>query len=358
MLLEILAGVLLLLGFVYYKFSSNKSYWYDRNVPNTGFKFFFGDDKFFFTQKEAMHDWALRVYKEFGDVSFFGGWTMMGRPFLMIRNDFDLIKSIWIKDFDHFAMADSSVEMLVSVWPASRLERIAVHNVQTKTGDEWKDIRSTFSPIFTSGKLRNMTPLLQAINKKMNVYVSKLAESKTVFECKELAGKFSIDGLASCAFGVDSGSFDGEDSEFLYHGKEVFNPDNLILKFLMCVSTPNLIKKVTTKLGFTNLCAHPLANPHSKFLMEVIEQSLQQRKASQYKRNDLIDMMIEAIDGTLDDDEEKLLDSTDQTKGGSGIERNQSKKTLSYDDAISTALLMLSAGYETTGNTWHIFYMN
>ena len=85
MWIEILSGLFLLLGIVYYKLSKNKSYWNDRNVSNTGFKFFFGDDKFFFTQKEAMHDWALRVYKEYGDVSFFGGWTMFGRPFLMIR---------------------------------------------------------------------------------------------------------------------------------------------------------------------------------------------------------------------------------------------------------------------------------
>ena len=351
MLIEILSGVLLLLGIIYYTFSKNKSYWYDRNVPNTGFKFFFGDDKFFFTQKEAMHNWALRVYKEFDDVSFFGGWTMMGRPFLMIRNDFDLIKSIWIKDFDHFAMADSTVETSVSVWPATRLERIAIHNVQTATGDKWKDIRSAFSPIFTSGKLRNMTHLLQAINKKMNVYVSKLADSTTVFECKELAGKYSIDGIASCAFGVDSGSFDEDESEFLYHGKKVFSLDNLIFEFLVCIFTPTFLKKLTAKLGFTNLFRHPVANPHSKFLMEVVEQSFKQRKAAQFKRNDLIDMMIEAIDGTLDDDEEKLLHSKDQPTGGSGIEGNRSKKTLSYDDAISTALLMLSAGYETTGNT-------
>ena len=44
-----------------------------------------------------------------------------------------------------------------------------------------------------------------------------------MFEAKELAGKFSIDGLASCAFGVEAGSFDGEDSTFLRHMKGVFN---------------------------------------------------------------------------------------------------------------------------------------
>ena len=351
MLIEILLGLLLLLGAVYYKLSRKKSYWSDQNVPNTGFKFFFGDDKFFFTQNESIHNWALRVYKQFGDVSFFGGWTMLGRPFLMIRNEFDLIKSIWIKDFDHFATADSSVELSVSIWPATRQERMSIHNVQTATGDEWKDIRSTFSPIFTSGKLRNMTPLLQAINRKMNVYVSKLAEATTVFETKEITGKFSIDGLASCVFGVDSGSFDGDNSEFLYHGKKVFATDGIIFKLMLCVFTPNLLKKVVSKLGFTNVLSHPLSNPHSKFLIEVVEQSFKQRKSSQFKRNDLIDMMIEAVDGTIDGEEENVLHSKDPQKADAGMDGNKSKKVLNYDDAIATALLMLSAGYETTGQT-------
>ena len=120
---------------------------------------------------------------------------------------------------------------------------------------------------------------------------------------------------------------------------------------MVSMMTPNVLKKVTAKLGFPNLFKHPLANPHSNFLMDVVEQSFKQRKASQLKRNDLIDMMIEAIDGTLNDDEENILHSKDKLKEGPGIERNRTKKTLSYDDAISTALLMLSAGYETTGNT-------
>ena len=49
----------------------------------------------------------------------------------------------------------------------------------------------------------------------MNTYVSKLAEENVEFEAKELTGKYSLDGLASCAFGVETGSFDDDNSEFL-----------------------------------------------------------------------------------------------------------------------------------------------
>ena len=60
-----------------------------------------------------------------------------------------------------------------------------------------------------------MTPLLQVISFKMNEHVSNLARSGDAFETKDLAGKFSLDGLASCAFGVENGSFDEKESEFL-----------------------------------------------------------------------------------------------------------------------------------------------
>ena len=94
MLIELCLGITVLLGLFYYQFSKNKNYWYDRHIPNTGFKFFYGDDGFFIKQNEAGMDWGLRAYKQFEGVPFFGGWTLLGQPYLMIRNDFDLIKSI------------------------------------------------------------------------------------------------------------------------------------------------------------------------------------------------------------------------------------------------------------------------
>ena len=353
MLVEIILGFFVLLGFLYYKLIRNRNYWYDRNVPNTGFKFFYGDDKGIFTREESFFDSILRTYQEFEGVPFFGGWTLFGKPFLMIRNDFDLVRSIWVKDFDHFALADSGSSVGKSIWPATRHEKIVLNNVTSASGDEWKDIRSTFSPIFTSGKLRKMAPLLHAISKNMIGYVAKLAESQTEFETKELAGKFSIDGIASCAFGVDSGSFDDEKSEFLYHGKEVFNFENpwIIIKFIFSTITPNVIKKTAAKMGLVNMFSYPFANEHSLFLMHIVEESFKQRKESKIKRNDLIDMMIDAVEEKQIDVEEKDMHANDQFEEDAKIVNHENKNKISYDDVIATALIMLSAGYETTGQT-------
>ena len=94
MLVEIVLGLLAVLGFLYYQLTKNKNYWQARNIPNTGFKFFVGDDGFFLTQKESVHEWGLRLYKEFEGVGYLGAWAMFGSPYIFIRNDFDMIRNI------------------------------------------------------------------------------------------------------------------------------------------------------------------------------------------------------------------------------------------------------------------------
>ena len=141
MILEVIAGVFVLFLYLYYTLSKNRNYWLDRGVQNTGFKFFWGDDGTFLRQTEAVHDWALREYKRFANVSYYGAWTLFGKPYLIIRNDFELIRSIWVKDFDHFAAADSFSDTAKKIWPASKAEKLVLHNILTAQGDEWKDIR-------------------------------------------------------------------------------------------------------------------------------------------------------------------------------------------------------------------------
>ena len=167
--------------------------------------------------------------------------------------------------------------------------------------------------MFSSGKLRKMTPLLQEINRKTEEHILSLARSGEAFETKELGGKFSVDGLASCAFGVETGSFDGEDSEFLYHAKNVFKFDGMkFLKIVLGSMTPNFLKKIITNLGIGNAVRNPFANKHSKFLMHVIEMTFKRRKESKTKRNDLLDLMIEAIEGKLENQEDDNMHTMDR----------------------------------------------
>ena len=60
----------------------------------------------------------------------------MGSPVLTFRNDFKLIKSNWIEDFDHFTIANSFVKNQKDSWSANRSEKLILKNIQSAQGNE------------------------------------------------------------------------------------------------------------------------------------------------------------------------------------------------------------------------------
>ena len=74
-------------------------------------------------------------------------------------------------------------------------------------GNEWKDVRSTFSPIFTSGKMKSMMVFIRETSQNLIKEILQHATDGNEVELKVLFGKFSMDTIALCAFGVDAQSF-------------------------------------------------------------------------------------------------------------------------------------------------------
>ena len=83
-----------------------------------------------------------------------------------------------------------------------------------------------------------MLPLLNEINEKIEKYIMIHSSTNEGLELKYLMGKFSMDALASCAFGVDSGSFTNENSEFIKAANKVFDFVNpwAILKNVIAIN--------------------------------------------------------------------------------------------------------------------------
>ena len=53
--------------------------------------------------------------------------------------------------------------------------------------------------------------------------VSSHVDNDEMFELKDLCGKFSMDSIATCAFGVDAKSFDPDaNSQFIKHAQAIF----------------------------------------------------------------------------------------------------------------------------------------
>ena len=140
MLNEVLIGLVTISLFIYYQISKNKYYWSIRGVPSTGFHFPSTNDYKVLLKKVSQHEKTKEDYSKFPGERFYGGWTILGKPYLMLRNDFDLIKTVWIKDFDSFNTKNIS-EQTDKVWPSSREEKLTIDNIFNAKGDRWKALR-------------------------------------------------------------------------------------------------------------------------------------------------------------------------------------------------------------------------
>lgn len=92
-------------------------------------------------------------YKEEKMVGHFG----FAQPFLLI-NDLDLAKAVMIKDFDHF-----TDRRVIELNTANRVNQITMNMPTALQGEKWKLMRSIMSPVFTSGKLKSMMPLMHRV---------------------------------------------------------------------------------------------------------------------------------------------------------------------------------------------------
>ena len=200
-----------------------------------------------------------------------------------------------------------------------------------------------------------MLPLLREISNNLDHFIINNSKPNEEIDLKVLMGKFSMDAIASCAFGVDSGSFKDQtsESEFVRNAKKYFESFSSPIsngQKVLAGFTPALIKQLISKCGLKNFGTWPHLKEFS-FFLSVVESSISQRKQTKIKRNDLVDLMIDATEDKI------RLPGGDNEKGRNKTqtmttERSEGKtKNIHYDDIISTAGVLLLAGYDTTGST-------
>jgi cytochrome P450 len=162
------------------------------------------------------------------------------------------------------------------------------------------------------------------------------ADAGKEVELKDVCGSFSMETIASCAFGVKADSFDpNSSSQFLEYARNVIRFENY---YEMAVGLSYLtpLKHVIDALKI------PVVKPtETKFFIKLIRDTIRQRMESNTRRNDLVDLMIDAMKGELTDDDDKGGDS------GSG----NPHRAIDEYMIVATAMVLLVAGYDTTANT-------
>ena len=246
---------------------------------------------------------------------------------VVVTEDVEIIKSITVKNFDSFVNR-SYVPPL--------LKKGKVRGLLQLRDEEWQRMRRILSPMFSSKKLRMMSPLIQQSCKRLNEKISTVNNSGESVDVWKWFGLFSMEVILATAF--------GRDVDFQH------NKETPIVKAAASIFRTG---KVSSSTGFerlTLLLSHfPWIVPLLKYLarksvpaknwdyledisLNIIEER-RKAMASGSTRQDLLQSLLEASEENMQEDGKPSC---------SGC--------LSNDEILATVITILNAGYETTSS--------
>ena len=88
-------------------------------------------------------------------IQIVGQYGPFGSKTLVIR-DLEIAKHVLVKDFDHF-VDRRSFDL------SKKANKYFLGMLLIMTGEKWKTMRGILSPVFTSGKLKSMMPVIHKV---------------------------------------------------------------------------------------------------------------------------------------------------------------------------------------------------
>lgn len=271
-------AVLLLIStyvLLYKFFTRHFNYWKNRNVPFIKPQAFFGNMKEMVQMKIIGGQHFASLYNKMKGHPYFGIFVF-DSPVLILR-DPNLIKTILVKDFGKFADRTILVD--------EKKQPLTANALFISKNPGWRHMRTQLTVAFTSGKLKAMVPLMNDVADELGVFLKKHATNVKCLETKELSSKYTTDVIASCAFGINANSFTHENAEFLRMGKKLteFSVEHAITQ--PCIFFAPAVAK------FFNMKFIP--QDVLDFLENSFVKTIAERQKSQYRRNDLIDIILD-----------------------------------------------------------------
>ncbi|KAJ0177501.1 hypothetical protein K1T71_007510 [Dendrolimus kikuchii] len=298
----------------------------------------FGNWFWVMMKREHVLDAMTRSMKAFPNDRIIGQYELIEPAYII--NDLELVKKVALKDFDHFVDRQSFLD---------DIDPLFGRNLLVLKGEEWKAMRSTLSPAFTSSKIRLMVPLMVEVGEQMIKFLrQKINDSGTSFidiEGKDLATRYANDVIASCAFGLKTDTFADDNNAFY---KVASSLTTLTFKKLMSFMIYRISPTVTRILGLQFS-----SKDEVKFYNEIVLGTMKYRDDNKIIRNDMIDILLQAKKGQLSHDvkDGKDVDAGFATVEESAIGKKHYDREWSDTDLVAQAVLFLFAGFDTVSTT-------
>lgn len=242
-------------------------------------------------KKEPIAISTRNIYNKYSNSKFVGFYHLGGKPSYMIR-DLDLVRDITIRDFDHFTNHHLRVD--------KELDPVLGSSLFSMKNQEWKDMRSTLSPLFTASKMRFMLTLMMECVDDFTAHIRNEITSKSTtqsleFNTKELMMSLSNDIIGSTAFGIKINTLKQPGNDFYKMGTEVAHT----------VFEVRSLALITFRKAATWLKLRIIPTRHVEFFRNVIHTTLEERERKNIVRNDMLDLLLLAKEGQLNVEKDK-----------------------------------------------------
>ncbi|CAG9854393.1 unnamed protein product [Phyllotreta striolata] len=302
---------------VYYKRAFR--YWKNRGVPFPKPTIPWGSLQSYFTPKMSMGDEFAAIYRETREkgLKHVGLFTMTSPLYVPV--DVELVKQVLIKDFHYFTDK--------GIYVNEKDEPIGAH-LFAIGGQKWRNLRSKFTPSFTSAKMKKMYKTVINVGNAMEMHLNKKNLQDPV-DIRQILCDFTISTIATCAFGLKCGDFD-RPNPFAGMAKRMVNRTIIDdVKFAIAVNYPNFAKAI--RLTWIPALI-------KDFFTRIVEKTVRYREENGIVVPDFLQSMIDL-------------------KGDRGREVLGDGNSVTMEEIVAQSFVFFVAGYETSATTmsWTLF---
>uniref|UniRef100_F1L0B8 Cytochrome P450 3A31 n=1 Tax=Ascaris suum TaxID=6253 RepID=F1L0B8_ASCSU len=312
---------------IIWKLHCLNNYWAKQGIPGPKRNLIFGN---LLQLMNGFKTFDIENTKKYGK-NF--GAVFAGAP-TFISSDVDLLREVLVKRFNCFINREIRSITYNENNVGSKMLLVLKDQL-------WKDVRRTITPAFSSAKMKNMVTLLEeCVADLINAFELAINERNGIFEAKELCGKYTMDAIAKCAFGVDVGSQHGN-SLFAKYAREILNFTLWDPRVLFITLFPNISRCIE------NFTGHEITNHKAnKYIVDAIRKVIAERRIHRKAgKPDFLQLLLDCSDERCAESEIDR-EITDEIVAKSG-----NKVKLNDELIISQCFIFIVAGYETSSAT-------
>ncbi|XP_057620705.1 cytochrome P450 3A6-like [Chionomys nivalis] len=260
--------------------------------------------------RKGLWKYDTECQKTYGDL--WGLYDGM-QPLLVIAEP-DMIRKVLVKEF-YSVFTNRKL-----CGPIGLLRK----GVAVCENEEWKRVRALLTPTFTSGKLKEMFPIIKTYGDVLVKNMSKEAEKGKPISMKVIFGAYSTDVITATSFGVNIDSLNNPQHPFLKNTRKLVLFGFFKLLSFSIALFP-FLRRIYEKLNISVFSSEAIA-----FLKTFVEKTKKDRlENNQENRVDFLQLML-------------------NSQNSKNVE---SHKGLSDMEIIAQSIIFIFAGYETISTT-------